>query len=851
MRFCLLFAAVAIARCQTGAIPFYEDPLANISYTEKDACAPYQGLLIDPDQELGVCYPCSYYAVSRPIGDEFIGGPGYVCVDKEVRLCDLGKYCPFNETSGAYDAEFDCDDGEFCPPGMLEPIDCGPLYVCTGEVISAGIGGVIFILVLVGLLLALYCCSSARSKQQAALSLSLKQQLAKEDDADDFDRELKTAQIIPITLELQQVGLKLKATKKYVLRDVSAHFPNGSMVALMGASGSGKTTLMNTLLDRVPYGIPEGIVRVNGVVDGLAKAANLTGFVPQDDIVHHNLTVFQNLYYHAMLRLPADKPHAEKLHLVQQVVHVLSLEKVQNVVVGNEENRGISGGQKKRVNIGMELVTMPSVLFLDEPTSGLDGAATIALARCLAMLRRSGITIICVIHQPRFAVFQLFTHLLLLGEGGGQIYSGRVEYIEGYLTSFGFKRPELENPADWMIDVACNLEKRHTPDGEADRSFECPRDLYAAWNKHHRASALSPSSVWHRGDPPPRDAAADAAMMVPRKTAPSRVAVYYLVGRAFRQTAVGDVTISCVFLVFIALLNAPALITGDWSWDSLPSKLTAGNLLFGIVIGVTHRQDYGNQKVILYREVNSSMSVLALFVAITLKACLVGFFQTLAYTIITYIIAAPQQNFVIFFITWFGFCLWWISFSHWVSLCTQQTLSLLLLLFGPVVEAFYSGDVGSDAQVEELEPFTSRSLRLVSAFSASRWHFQALYSQELLEYPEHVRTFTAVNASLYWRLVPTELESGASAGNAALYGFAWWNVIVLGGFGITFVLLWFMQAAHKRKLKRCFAAICCCGSSSSSSGGVLPNAEAADVQLAASPAARVVSQTSGGRGVAP
>eukprot|EP00965_Chrysotila_dentata_P190229 6173747-Pleurochrysis_carterae.AAC.2 len=76
MRFCLLFAAVAIARCQTGAIPFYEDPLANISYTEKDACAPYQGLLIDPDQELGVCYPCSYYAVSRPVGDEFIGGPG-------------------------------------------------------------------------------------------------------------------------------------------------------------------------------------------------------------------------------------------------------------------------------------------------------------------------------------------------------------------------------------------------------------------------------------------------------------------------------------------------------------------------------------------------------------------------------------------------------------------------------------------------------------------------------------------------------------------------------------------------------------------------------------------------------
>ena len=112
---------------------------------------------------------------------------------------------------------------------------------------------------------------------------------------------------------------------------------------------------------------------------------------------------------------------------VRHVVHtlkVLRIDHIRDSLVGDASRRGVSGGQKKRVNIGMELVAMPAVCFMDEPTSGLDGAATSQLAQCLGQLRKSGLTIICVIHQPRYSVYKEFTHLLLLGAGGRQVYCG-------------------------------------------------------------------------------------------------------------------------------------------------------------------------------------------------------------------------------------------------------------------------------------------------------------------------------------------------------------------------------------------------------------------------------------------
>ena len=103
------------------------------------------------------------------------------------------------------------------------------------------------------------------------------------------------------------------------------------------------------------------------------------------------------------------------------------------------------------------------------------------LVRCLAELRAAGLTIICVIHQPRYAVFREFSHLLLLGKGGRQIYCGVAHEVTSYLTGVGFKLPEYENAADWMIDVVSGHSTRYLEDGKVDADFKAPEDLFVWW----------------------------------------------------------------------------------------------------------------------------------------------------------------------------------------------------------------------------------------------------------------------------------------------------------------------------------------------------------------------------------
>merc|ERR1719436_1647427 len=138
-------------------------------------------------------------------------------------------------------------------------------------------------------------------------------------------------------------------------------------------------------------------------------------------------------------------PRKEKLGVVRDVLETLEIRHVQHSVIGDASQRGISGGQRKRVSIGLELTAAPKILFMDEPTSGLDGAAALQLARCISKLGTAGITVVCVIHQPRFAVFSAFTHLLLLAKGGKSVYCGETSGMRPYLESVGFRYPEGEN----------------------------------------------------------------------------------------------------------------------------------------------------------------------------------------------------------------------------------------------------------------------------------------------------------------------------------------------------------------------------------------------------------------------
>ena len=313
----------------------------------------------------------------------------------------------------------------------------------------------------------MYMYRSANLRRQVAVG-----HLQRRKDAEDYINKLRvsagfgiktnvietmrglTERLDPCVISTLGLSMRLKSNKKYVLREVSAHFPPASLNAVMGPSGAGKTTFMNALAGRANYGDISGKILIDGVESQFGqKGSPKIGYVPQDDIMHDNYTVYQNLYYSAMLRLPADMPKAQKLRIIDDVLLVLELDHLIDQRIGNAEARGISGGQKKRVNIGMELVAYPRVLFLDEPTSGLDSTASIKVCQCLKRLTSLGITVICVIHQPRYSIFRSFDNVLLLGKGGQTVYHGSTGGVDEYFKSLGFVRNHGENIADWFIDI--------------------------------------------------------------------------------------------------------------------------------------------------------------------------------------------------------------------------------------------------------------------------------------------------------------------------------------------------------------------------------------------------------------
>ena len=216
-----------------------------------------------------------------------------------------------------------------------------------------------------------------------------------------------------------------KGQMKVLLDHVSFKALPGDMIALMGPSGAGKTTLLLALNGYLPP--TSGQVRINGedlytIYDALRGSI---GYVPQDDIVHPELTVFEAVKYSARFRLPPDYSEEEIDRRVDQTLRDLGLEGVKNLQIGKPEKKVLSGGQRKRVNIALELVTDPVILFLDEPTSGLAADDTTALVNLLADLaKKTGKTIIMTIHQPAKDEFEKFNLCFIMGYGGIPTYFG-------------------------------------------------------------------------------------------------------------------------------------------------------------------------------------------------------------------------------------------------------------------------------------------------------------------------------------------------------------------------------------------------------------------------------------------
>ncbi len=184
----------------------------------------------------------------------------------------------------------------------------------------------------------------------------------------DFTSSLVTqtkAEGLDVTFQHLSLAVKVGKAKVNVLDDVSGRFCKGTMVALMGGTGSGKSSLLNALCGRAYYGKVSGKVFVNGNESKIEEQQAVIGFVPQEDIVYPDLTVKENLLYAGRLTLPAGTRREEIAELADEVMASLGLSRIANSLVGDARRRGISGGEKKRVNVGIELMKRPRLLFLE------------------------------------------------------------------------------------------------------------------------------------------------------------------------------------------------------------------------------------------------------------------------------------------------------------------------------------------------------------------------------------------------------------------------------------------------------------------------------------------------------
>ncbi|CAJ1932208.1 unnamed protein product [Sphenostylis stenocarpa] len=239
-----------------------------------------------------------------------------------------------------------------------------------------------------------------------------------------------------------------------VLNGVTGMVGPGEVMAMLGPSGSGKTTLLTALAGRLA-GKLSGAITYNNQPFSSSMRRNI-GFVSQDDVLYPHLTVVETLTYAAMLKLPKSLTREEKMEQAEMIIGELGLSRCRNNLVGGGGAlfRGISGGERKRVNIGQEMLVNPSLLLLDEPTSGLDSTTAQRIVAMLQSVARRGRTVVTTIHQPSSRLYWMFDKVLLLSDGY-PIFTGQACQVMNYLESIGFVPTfNFINPADFLLDLA-------------------------------------------------------------------------------------------------------------------------------------------------------------------------------------------------------------------------------------------------------------------------------------------------------------------------------------------------------------------------------------------------------------
>ncbi|KAL6262110.1 hypothetical protein P5V15_007211 [Pogonomyrmex californicus] len=251
-----------------------------------------------------------------------------------------------------------------------------------------------------------------------------------------------------LSYEVQVSKFKYRGTKKQILKGIDGIFKSTELTAIMGPSGAGKSTLLNIL-----SGFQQG--QLQGTVEYISSEGRQNWdmykkqscYIQQSDNLYDLFTVQESMMMATYLKIGSKATKLFRQLVIDNILETLKLTKVKETKVDR-----LSGGQKKRLSIALELIDNPPIMFLDEPTTGLDSMASLQCIIALKTLAKSGRTVICTIHQPSAALYQMFDYVYLVVDGRC-MYAGTPDNTVNYFAQLGFQCPEYHNPADYMLEV--------------------------------------------------------------------------------------------------------------------------------------------------------------------------------------------------------------------------------------------------------------------------------------------------------------------------------------------------------------------------------------------------------------
>eukprot|EP00890_Picochlorum_soloecismus_P004838 jgi/Picsp_1/5355/NSC_02716-R1_abc family transporter: multidrug len=382
-------------------------------------------------------------------------------------------------------------------------------------------------------------------------------------------------------------GLPVLRKKKCILDQVTAYFQKGQLTALLGASGSGKTTLLDVISLRKNCGSVEGTVLVDGKKQNKRFMEKRTAYVEQFDSLIENLTVKEMLMYSAELKEYKNMPYGEKVEQIEKIIHELDLTSCQDTLIGSRFKKGISGGQLKRVSIGIGLIGSPRLLLLDEPTSGLDSFMALEMMSSVKSLAENGLTVCVTIHAPSSSIYNLFDKLMMLVDGKLVYFGLPGSPSVRFFSSFGLvKASPGQNEAEWLTSVVVGASRI-----KQSRELALYYEQSALFEKN--ASDLTAmlndwNAAQHVSDPP-KDKDVKENEDTKPKSNPGWWLVWcllkyrckadlrqpdFVIPRIFDKVVFGVITLTLYWGVgedLMTIAGSPNLTAGLFMWTVLPS----------------------------------------------------------------------------------------------------------------------------------------------------------------------------------------------------------------------------------------------------------------------------------------